>query len=172
MKIGKKHNFSAGLAIGGKNLQEEAQRISRMNIMVCTPGRILQHMDQTSVFNVDNLQILVLDEADRILDMGFEKTIDSIIENLPNNRQTLLFSATQTKSVKDLSRISLKDPDYIAVHEEEDSSTPPTLLQYYYIVSLDEKLNVLFSFIKTHLKAKTLVFISTIKQVRAYFYNF
>jgi ATP-dependent RNA helicase DDX10/DBP4 len=50
----------------------------------------------------------VLDEADRILDMGFEKTVNAIIENLPRARQTLLFSATQTKSVKDLARLSLK----------------------------------------------------------------
>jgi superfamily II DNA/RNA helicase len=52
--------------------------------------------------------ISVLDEADRILDIGFQKTINAIIENLPNSRQTLLFSATQTKSVKDLARLSLK----------------------------------------------------------------
>ncbi|KTW27083.1 hypothetical protein T552_02575 [Pneumocystis carinii B80] len=171
-KIGKKHNFSAGLVIGGKDLQEEAQRISRMNIMVCTPGRILQHMDQTPGFYLDKLQMLVLDEADRILDMGFQKTIDSIIENLPSNRQTLLFSATQTKSVKDLSRISLKNPDYIAVHEKENSSTPPTLSQYYSIIPLDEKINILFSFIKTHLKSKTLVFMSTIKEVRFIYETF
>lgn len=164
-KIGKKHNFSAGLAIGGKDLQEEAQRISRMNIMICTPGRILQHMDQTSGFDVSNLQILVLDEADCILDMGFQKTIDAIIENIPKNRQTLLFSATQTKRVKDLSRLSLRNPDYIAVHEKEASSTPPTLEQYYSIVLLHEKINALFSFLRTNLKAKVLVFMSTSKQV-------
>ncbi|QSL66388.1 hypothetical protein MERGE_000767 [Pneumocystis wakefieldiae] len=171
-RIGRKHSFSAGLAIGGKNLQEEAERISRMNIMVCTPGRILQHMDQTSGFDIDKLQMLVLDEADRILDMGFQKTIDSIIENLPKNRQTLLFSATQTKSVKDLSRISLKNPDYIAVHDKENSSTPPTLLQYFSIIPLDEKMNILFSFIKTHLKSKIIVFMSTIKQVRFIYETF
>ncbi|KAG4304268.1 hypothetical protein PORY_002243 [Pneumocystis oryctolagi] len=165
-RIGNKHNFSAGLAIGGKNLREEAQRMSRMNIMVCTPGRILQHMDQTSGFDSNSLQILVLDEADLILDMGFQKTIDAIIENIPNDRQTLLFSATQTKSVKDLSRVSLKNPDYIAVHEKETSSTPPTLLQYYSIVLLHEKINVLFNFLRAHLKVKILVFMSTSKQVR------
>ncbi|KAG4303563.1 hypothetical protein PCANB_000004 [Pneumocystis canis] len=171
-KIGKKHNFSAGLAIGGKDLQEEAQRISRMNIMVCTPGRILQHMDQTSGFDINNLQILVLDETDCILDIGFQKTIDAIIENIPKSRQTLLFSATQTKSVKDLSRISLRNPDYIAVHEKETTSTPPALLQYYSIVLLHDKINTLFGFLKTHLKAKILVFMSTSKQVRFIYETF
>lgn len=60
----------------------------------------------------------VLDEADRILDMGFADTMNAIIENLPKKRQTLLFSATQTKSVKDLARLSLKDPEYVWVHEK------------------------------------------------------
>lgn len=65
-------------------------------------------MDETTGFEAINLQILVLDEADRILDMGFAKTLNAILENLPKDRQTLLFSATQTKSVKDLARLSLK----------------------------------------------------------------
>lgn len=60
----------------------------------------------------------VLDEADRILDMGFAETLNAIVENLPKTRQTLLFSATQTKSVKDLARLSLKNPEYVWVHEQ------------------------------------------------------
>ena len=163
IRLGKKHSFSAGLLIGGMNLKNEKERISKMNILVATPGRLLQHMDQTPDFNYLNLQILVLDEADRILDSGklilsfviqtlldtvicnpnstyychsksnstyychsksnstyychskskstnssgFEKTLNSILENLPP-RQTLLFSATQTKAVKDLARLSVK----------------------------------------------------------------
>eukprot|EP00983_Pelagomonas_calceolata_P086991 1156865-Pelagomonas_calceolata.AAC.4 len=64
-------------------------------------GRLLQHMDETAGFDATNVQILVLDEADRILDMGFSATVDAILENLPREgRQTMLFSATQTKSVK------------------------------------------------------------------------
>ncbi|KAJ3225369.1 ATP-dependent RNA helicase dbp4 [Clydaea vesicula] len=105
-RVGKFHSFSAGL--GGKDLKAEKQRVTRMNILVATPGRLLQHMDQTADFSCDNLQCLVLDEADRILDNGFEKTLNAIIANLPKKRRTFLFSATQTKSVKDLARLSLK----------------------------------------------------------------
>ncbi|CAM5169320.1 unnamed protein product [Eretmochelys imbricata] len=61
---------------------------------------------------------MLLDEADRILDMGFADTMNAIIENLPKKGQTLLFSATQTKSVKDLAQLSLKDPEYVWVHEK------------------------------------------------------
>ncbi|KAJ3297434.1 ATP-dependent RNA helicase dbp4 [Borealophlyctis nickersoniae] len=165
-KVGKLHSFSAGLLIGGKDLKAEQERVSRMNILVCTPGRLLQHMDQTPDFSCDNLQLLVLDEADRILDCGFEKTLNAIVANLPKTRQTLLFSATQTKSVRDLARLSLKDPEYVAVHETAEHSTPTNLVQKYMVCELPQKLDILYSFVKTHLKQKIIVFVSSCKQVR------
>ncbi|KAF9985080.1 ATP-dependent RNA helicase dbp4 [Mortierella antarctica] len=171
-KIGREHSFSAGLIIGGKDWKIERELISKMNILVCTPGRLLQHMDQSAGFDCDQLQLLVLDEADRILDMGFKKTINAIVENLPRQRQTMLFSATQTKSVKDLARLSLKDPEYVAVHEKAEHSTPKNLAQYYMVVPLQQKLDVMFNFIKTHLTAKGIVFLSSCKQVRFVFETF
>ncbi|KAL9104555.1 MAG: hypothetical protein Q9163_000529 [Psora crenata] len=165
-KIGRYHTFSAGLVIGGKDLQEERERLGRMNILVCTPGRMLQHMDQTALFEIGNLQLLVLDEADRIMDMGFQATVDAIVEHLPKERQTLLFSATQSKKVSDLGRLSLRDPEYVSVHELSSSATPSTLQQNYIVTSLPEKLNTLWSFIRSNLKAKVLVFMSSSKQVR------
>ncbi|KAF8948685.1 ATP-dependent RNA helicase dbp4 [Haplosporangium gracile] len=171
-KIGREHSFSAGLIIGGKDWKIERELITKMNILVCTPGRLLQHMDQSAGFNCDLLQLLVLDEADRILDMGFKKSINAIVENLPPQRQTMLFSATQTKSVKDLARLSLKDPEYVAVHEKSEHATPKNLSQYYMVVPLQQKLDVMFNFIKTHLTAKGIVFLSSCKQVRFVFETF
>jgi ATP-dependent RNA helicase DDX10/DBP4 len=171
-KIGRYHTFSAGLVIGGKNLQEERERLARMNILVCTPGRMLQHMGQTAAFDVDNLQMLVLDEADRIMDAGFQKDVDAIIEYLPKERQTMLFSATQTKKVSDLARLALRDSEYVAVHEAASSATPTTLKQYYTITPLPEKLDTLFSFIRANLKAKIIVFLSSGKQVRFVYDSF
>ncbi|RYO75597.1 hypothetical protein DL766_009701 [Monosporascus sp. MC13-8B] len=165
-KIGRHHSFSAGLVIGGKSLKEEAERLGRMNILVCTPGRILQHFDQTAGLNVDDLQILVLDEADRIMDMGFQSTMDAIVEHLPKTRQTLLFSATQSKKVSDLARLSLKDPEYVDVHEAAETATPATLSQHYLVTPLPDKLNTLYGFIKSNLKSKMIVFLSSGKQVR------
>ena len=165
-KIGRYHTFSAGLVIGGKSLQEEQERLGRMHILVCTPGRMLQHMDQTAAFEIGNLQMLVLDEADRILDLGFQGTVDAIIEHLPKERQTLLFSATQTKKVSDLARLSLRGPEYLSVHEAANSATPSTLQQNYIVTPLPEKLNTLWSFIRSNLKSKILVFLSSSKQVR------
>ena len=166
-KIGKCHDFSAALLIGGQNLKHETPRLAGINILVCTPGRLLQHMDENYLLDCNLLQILVLDEADKILEMGFRDTVDAIIANLPPNRQTLLFSATQTRKVEDLSRLALKNPDYVSAHEESAVSTPKALQsQTYMVCSLKDKLNVLFSFVKGHLKTKTLVFLSTCKQVR------
>ncbi|CAE6506005.1 unnamed protein product [Rhizoctonia solani] len=173
--IGGYHTFSAGLVIGGKNLKDERDRLSRMNILVATPGRLLQHMDQTVGFECDNLQLLVLDEADRILDMGFAKSLNAIVGHLPKDHQTLLFSATQTDSVQQLARLSLRDPTYVGVTEDGavgSGATPKNLEQHYAICPLDRKLDALFGFIKTHLQSKALVFMSSCKQVRFVFETF
>jgi ATP-dependent RNA helicase DDX10/DBP4 len=172
-KIGRKgHMFAAGLVIGGKSLKDEQDALARMNIVVCTPGRMLQHLSQTAMLNVDQLQMLVLDEADRILDMGFQRDVDSILEYLPTERQTLLFSATQTKRVSDLARLSLNDPEYISVDEAAKTATPKGLQQNYVLTPLPEKLDTLWGFIQTCKKLKILVFLSSGKQVRFIYESF
>ncbi|XP_015600172.1 probable ATP-dependent RNA helicase DDX10 isoform X1 [Cephus cinctus] len=165
-KIGRYHDISAGLIIGGKDLQFEKKRMDQCNIVICTPGRLLQHMDENPLFDCVNMQVLVLDEADRCLDMGFEQTMNAIIENLPPKRQTLLFSATQTKSVRDLARLSLKDPIYVSVHEHSAHTTPEGLQQSYVVCNLEDKMAMLWSFIRNHLKQKVIIFFSSCKQVK------
>ncbi|XP_033363378.1 probable ATP-dependent RNA helicase DDX10 [Bombus vosnesenskii] len=168
-KVGRHHDISAGLIIGGKDLKFEKRRMDQCNIVICTPGRLLQHMDENPLFDCINMQVLVLDEADRCLDMGFEQTMNSIIENLPPKRQTLLFSATQTKSVRDLARLSLKDPMYVSVHEHATHTTPEALEQSYVVCALEDKVSMLWSFIRNHLKQKIIVFFSSCKQVKYIF---
>lgn len=171
--VGKHHGFSAGLLIGGrKDVDSEKEHVNGLNILVCTPGRLLQHMDETPNFDCSQLQVLVLDEADRILDVGFKRDLNAIISQLPKHRQTLLFSATQTKSVQDLARLSLKDPEYLGVHEESDTATPNRLQQTAMLVSLDKKLDMLWSFVKAHLNSRILVFLSSCKQVKFVFETF
>ncbi|EDV38601.1 uncharacterized protein Dana_GF19542 [Drosophila ananassae] len=181
-KVGKHHDFSAGLIIGGKNLKFERTRMDQCNILICTPGRLLQHMDENPLFNTSSLEVLVLDEADRCLDMGFQKTLNSIIENFPPERQTLLFSATQTNTVEDLARLNLKDPVYVGYGTKagDSTSTPsststkevavlavPELLQQSYVVlNLEDKITMLWSFIKNHLKQKIIVFVASCKQAK------
>lgn len=197
--IARKHTISAGLVIGGKDFDSERDRVGNMNVLVATPGRMLHHMDHVAELDCSNVQMLVLDEADRILDMGFAKTLDAILANLPKDRQTLLFSATQTKSIKALARLSLKEPEYVAVESRESAEekgkaanddvpnkdkrdggsssvkivgTPVGLSQSYAVVAARDKLSVLWSFIKTHLKSKMIIFLASGKQVRFVFETF
>lgn len=118
--IGKYHDFSLGLVIGGNNLEKEKSTLYHINILIGTPGRIIQHITETPYFTLDNLQILVVDEADRILDEGFEKELNEIITYLPTNRQTLLFSATITKTIKSLAKMNLKCPEKISINNIEN----------------------------------------------------
>jgi len=166
--VGKHHDFSAGLIIGGKDLKFEWNRMGDCNILVCTPGRLLQHLDQNPSFSVDNLQLLVLDEADRCLDLGFSTAINSIVSNLPFPRQTLLFSATQTRSISDLARLSLSKPMFVSVHENSSSTTPDHLQQRYIVANVEHKINILWSFLKAHRRKKIVVFLSSCHQTKYY----
>lgn len=75
-KVGFKHSFSVGLLIGGTEVKDQLKRLYAINIVICTPGRLLQHLEENSNFHVDQLQMLIVDEADRILDMGFKAQVN------------------------------------------------------------------------------------------------
>nr|XP_023411832.1 ATP-dependent RNA helicase DDX18 isoform X2 [Loxodonta africana] len=125
------HVHTYGLIMGGSNRSAEAQKLANgINIIVATPGRLLDHMQNTPGFMYKNLQCLVIDEADRILDVGFEEELKQIIKLLPVRRQTMLFSATQTRKVEDLARISLKkEPLYVGVDDDKAHATVDGLEQ-------------------------------------------
>jgi ATP-dependent RNA helicase DDX10/DBP4 len=164
---GKHHSFSVGLLIGGKkDFFEEQQHVGTTNIIIATPGRLLQHLEQTAYFDMSGLRILVLDEADRVLDMGFRDQLVHVLSYLPTERQTMLFSATQTRDVSDLATLSLNKPEYLGVHDKEKTSTPESLEQSYVVVPLEHKLNAIYSFVKTHLRSKSIIFMSSCSQVR------
>ena len=116
--------------------------------------------------------------------MGFSRTLSALLSHLPKSRQTLLFSATQTQSISDLARLSLTHPVPIGLPSDStDGSVPSTstlattslpssLVQHYTVTPLDKKLSLLWGFLKTHLQNKTLVFLSSCKQVRFVFTTF
>jgi ATP-dependent RNA helicase DDX10/DBP4 len=166
-KVGAHHALTAGLLVGGKKeFQLEQRHVGRTNLLVATPGRLLQHLEQTPDLDVSNLEVLVLDEADRILDLGFRGQVMRILEYLPTERQTMLFSATQTRKVSDLAALSLRQPEYLGVHDDEKQSTPDTLQQSLIVVPLEHKLNAVYSFVKSHLKCKSIIFLASCSQVR------
>merc|ERR1719513_330277 len=94
--------------------------------------------------------------------------MNSIVTNLPSPRQTLLFSATQTRSITDLARLSLTKPVLVSVHENSNSTTPDQLRQSYIVADVEHKINILWSFLKAHRRKKTVVFLASCKQTKYY----
>jgi Superfamily II DNA and RNA helicases len=125
---------------------------------------------QNTPFVFKNLKSLIIDEADRILEIGFEDEMRQIVKILPKeDRQTMLFSATQTTKVEDLARISLRPgPLYINVDEEKKYSTVEGLEQGYVVVEADKRFLLLFSFLKKMAKKKIIVFFSSCNSVKYY----
>ncbi|KAF8980706.1 ATP-dependent RNA helicase [Entomortierella lignicola] len=165
----KYHNQTFGIVIGGANRKAEADKLAKgVNLLVATPGRLLDHLQNTKGFVFKNLKALVIDEADRILECGFEDEMKQIIKILPKeNRQSMLFSATQTTKVTDLARISLKaGPLYINVDEKKETATADGLEQGYVICESDKRFLLLFTFLKKNLKKKVIVFFSSCNSVK------
>lgn len=117
-------------------------------------------------FVFHNLLALIIDEADALLKMGFEEEMNEILKILPKERQSMLFSATQTKKVDDLARLSLKSPIYIGVDDQASVATVETLEQGYVIIQADKKFLLLFTFLQKHKAKKIMVFFSSCNSVK------
>ncbi|KAF7822239.1 DEAD-box ATP-dependent RNA helicase 27 [Senna tora] len=164
----KNHSQTLALVIGGSARKGEAERIVKgVNLLVATPGRLLDHLQNTKGFIFKNLKCLMIDEADRILEANFEEEMKQIIKLLPKNRQTALFSATQTKKVEDLARLSFQTtPIYIDVDDGRTKVTNEGLQQGYVVVPCDKRFVVLYSFLKRYQSKKVMVFFSSCNSVK------
>ena len=159
---------SCVLVIGGGNRKKEAEKLSsnEARIIICTPGRLIDHMVNTKKFDYNNIKILIIDEADKILKIGFEEELTEIIKLIPKNRQTLLFSATITPKVEDLITLSVKNYENIRIKSSDP--TVSTLEQGYLKIDADKKFLFLFTFFKKNKNSKILVFFATCKEVEFY----
>merc|ERR1712230_357079 len=165
------HSQTFGIVIGGANRSAEADKLTKgVNLLIATPGRLLDHLQNTKGFVYKNVKALVIDEADRILEVGFEDEMRQIVKILPNEkRQTMLFSATQTTKVEDLARISLRPgPLYINVDHKKEHSTVEGLEQGYVVCPSDTRFLLLFTFLKRNVKKKIIVFLSSCNCVKYY----
>ena len=166
-QLTKKHSQTHGLIIGGANRRVEAEKLVKgVNLLVATPGRLLDHMQNTKGFTFSSLKIFCMDEADRMLDIGFEEEMRTIVRMIPKDRQTMLFSATQTTKVEDLARLSLKSPTYIGVDDARAVSTATGVEQGYCVVPSEKRFLLLFTFLKKNLKKKIMVFFSSCNSVK------
>lgn len=149
-KLGKYvSGLTFGLAVGGLNLRQQEQALkARPDIVVATPGRFIDHIRNSASFNVDSVEILVIDEADRMLEEGFQEELNEIMSLLPSKRQTLLFSATMNSRIKQLVALSLKRPVRVMIDPPKQAASK--LLQEFVRIRKRDHLkpSVLFHLIK------------------------
>lgn len=152
-----------GLAVGGLNLRMQEQELkTRPDVVIATPGRFIDHIRNSPNFQVDQVEILVVDEADRMLEEGFQKELTEILQLIPAKRQTLLFSATMNSKIKDLVQLSLHRPVRIMINPPKQAAGG--LVQEFVRVRskrLDQKPAVLASLLKRmSTQQRVIIFVS------------
>ncbi|OCB84259.1 DEAD-domain-containing protein [Sanghuangporus baumii] len=136
--LGSAIGVRCAVIVGGMNMVDQAVALAkRPHIVVATPGRLQDHLENTKGFSLRGIRFLVLDEADRLLDMDFGPIIDKILKVIPKERTTYLFSATMTTKVAKLQRASLTNP--VRVEVSKKYTTVSTLLQYYLFIPYKQK---------------------------------
>ncbi|CAN0901945.1 DEAD-box ATP-dependent RNA helicase 10 [Linum grandiflorum] len=136
--LGSAIGVKCAVLVGGIDMIQQAAALGkRPHIVVGTPGRLMDHLTNTKGFSLRTLKYLVLDEADRLLNEDFEKSLDEILSSIPTDRRTYLFSATMTKKVKKLQRACLKNPVKIEVASKY--ATVDTLKQQYFFIPAKHK---------------------------------
>lgn len=150
---------SAVPVYGGASFKPQLDALRRgVQFVVGTPGRIMDHMD-SGALRLDNLKMLILDEADEMLDMGFLEDIDRIADAMPDKKQTLFFSATMSPQIRALASRFMTDPVEIAI--ERPTLTVPTIEQFYYEVVFSSRIELLSRLLDTGRVKMGLVFANT-----------
>ena len=158
-KFAKYINIKAASIYGGQSINLQLDQLKRgVQIVVATPGRLIDHLKRGSI-QLDDVRFVVLDEADRMLDMGFIEDIKFILFYVTEDRQTCLFSATMPPEILRLAQDYMREPKEIRLNEEELSLD--TIAQSYLIVHEREKFKHLCNFIKNRDKKQTIVFAAT-----------
>ncbi|KAG8195628.1 hypothetical protein JTE90_017921 [Oedothorax gibbosus] len=146
----------AGCLTGGEKMKSEKSRLRKgINILVATPGRLLDHLDRTACLTLEHISWLVIDEADKLLEQSFKNDIAKIIEKCNPNRQSILLSATLSKEVENLAGITLSNPVHVDLSannakkdtEFQDLSVPSNLRQFLVVVPPKLRLAILSGFI-------------------------
>lgn len=171
-------SLSLALLIGGRDILSDVALVNEQGaqVIVATPGRLVDLLcrsDCQLAPAVRSLEVLVLDEADRLLELGFEQSINTVFSYLPKQRRTGLFSATLTQDVKGLIRAGMRNPVTITVREKHSSSgahsdltpTPKTLHNYYLVSTAETKMAQLFTLLKQLHDKKIIVFFATCASV-------
>ncbi|MGE5578084.1 MAG: DEAD/DEAH box helicase [Syntrophothermus sp.] len=162
-KLGKFLRVKAVPIYGGQSIEHQLRALSQgVQVVIGTPGRVMDHLRRKSL-RLNKIRMVVLDEADEMLDMGFIEDIEFILGQTPDNRQTVLFSATMPPPMRELARKYMRDPDYITIPKQ--SLTVPKIRQVYYEVSERDKVEGLCRLLDTLSPDLGLVFCRTKRSV-------
>ena len=160
-KIGRTTRIKALPVFGGQPIERQIKALkNNVQIVIGTPGRLIDHINRRTI-KLDHIKFLVLDEADEMLDMGFVDDMEEIMRNLPDDRQTLLFSATMPRPILSLTKKYMKAPKNVAVSKEE--LTVPLIEQYYY--ETKDKIEGLCRLLDAEVDGKLIIFCRTKKGV-------
>ncbi|CAN7141782.1 unnamed protein product [Brassica rapa subsp. narinosa] len=162
-------NVNSVLLVGGRDVRADMKIIEEegCNLLIGTPGRLSDIMERMDILDYRNLEILILDEADRLLEMGFQKQVNSIISRLPKQRRTGLFSATQTEGVEELAKAGLRNPVRVEVRAESKSASltnskiPFGLHLEYLVCEADKKSSQLVDLLVRNKNKKLIVYFMT-----------
>lgn len=162
-QIGKEINklergVTVGLIYGGVGIGPQIDCLERAQIAVGTPGRVLDHLERGTI-KFDNLKYVVLDEADRMLDMGFIDDVEKILKAIPKTRQTLLFSATMPDSIVTLAQREMKNPENLML--QPDEITVKMIRQTVLGVDKKQKINELIKILERKEAEKVMIFVNT-----------
>ena len=157
-RFGRGRHVRGAVIIGGVGMGLQTQAFKdRREVIIATPGRLLDHL-QSGTARLDDVEVLVLDEADRMLDMGFKPQLTRILQRLPRARQTMLFSATMGGEVAEFAASHLRDP--VRVEVARSGTTPARADQRVFLCSQEEKLPLLLALLSQD-DLSTLVFTRT-----------
>lgn len=159
--FGKNKNLNVLAVYGGVKIEPQMRKLSTTDILVGTPGRILDHINRRTL-RLDKVKFLVLDEVDRMFDMGFSRDVEKILHECSTKRQTMMFSATISSEIDYLSKKYTKKPIEISVESNVD---PSKLKQIYYDVANHKKFSLLVHLLKQDSSHFVLVFCSTRRNV-------
>ncbi|CCX32670.1 putative ATP-dependent rRNA helicase RRP3 [Pyronema domesticum] len=149
--------------VGGMAMMEQAVALGKKpHIIIATPGRLVDHLENTKGFSLKNLKYLVMDEADRLLDMDFGPVIDKILKVIPKQRNTYLFSATMTSKVEKLQRASLNSPTKVSVSSKYQ--TVSTLIQRILFIPLKDKDTYLVYLVNEYAGQTIIIFARTVSE--------
>lgn len=157
----KNKNLNVLAVYGGIKIEPQIKKLFKTDILVGTPGRILDHINRKTL-RLNEIKFLVLDEVDRMFDMGFSRDVEKIIKRCPEKRQTMMFSATISSDIDYLAKKYTRNPVEISVESYVD---PSKLKQIYYDVPNNKKFSLLVHLLKQEGSHFVLVFCSTRRQV-------